>query len=76
MFEQMFRHADPAAEAFEYDVTCDVRDLITLKDVMEELELGPNGCAWCQAVSVASLMLHHAPVAACGHLMSIVCYQL
>ncbi|KAG5179356.1 GPN-loop GTPase [Tribonema minus] len=34
---------DPAAEAFEYDVAFDVRDLITLADVMEELELGPNG---------------------------------
>eukprot|EP00953_Heterococcus_sp_UTEX-ZZ885_P014262 8097-Heterococcus_DN1.PRE.2 len=34
---------DPAAEAFEYEVAFDVRDLITLSDVMEELELGPNG---------------------------------
>jgi Conserved hypothetical ATP binding protein len=34
---------DPAAESFEYDVAFDVRDLITLSDVMEELELGPNG---------------------------------
>ena len=35
--------ADPAAEEFEYPVSLDVRDLITLEDVMEELELGPNG---------------------------------
>ena len=34
---------DPAAEAFEYEVAFDVRDLITLSDVMEELDLGPNG---------------------------------
>ncbi len=34
---------DPAAEEFGYDVAFDVRDLITLADVMEELSLGPNG---------------------------------
>jgi len=34
---------DPAAEAFEYPVSFDVRDLVTLEDVMEELQLGPNG---------------------------------
>eukprot|EP00904_Undaria_pinnatifida_P013703 jgi/Undpi1/9463/HiC_scaffold_27.g11920.m1 len=34
---------DPAAEAFEYDVAFDIRDLISLEDAMEELELGPNG---------------------------------
>jgi len=37
--------ADPAAEHFQYQVSVDVRDLITLEDVMDELELGPNGCA-------------------------------
>lgn len=36
--------ADPAAEAFKYPVSIDVRDLITLDDAMEELQLGPNGC--------------------------------
>jgi GTPase SAR1 family protein len=34
---------DPAAESFGYDVAFDVRQLISLDDVMEELELGPNG---------------------------------
>ncbi|MEW5301447.1 MAG: hypothetical protein WDW38_001181 [Sanguina aurantia] len=34
---------DPAAEHFNYPVTFDVRDLITLEDVMQELDLGPNG---------------------------------
>ncbi|KAK9814787.1 hypothetical protein WJX72_011474 [[Myrmecia] bisecta] len=34
---------DPAAEQFRYPVSIDVRDLITLDDVMEELKLGPNG---------------------------------
>ncbi|KNE70321.1 hypothetical protein AMAG_14464 [Allomyces macrogynus ATCC 38327] len=34
---------DPAAEHFEYDCTADVRDLITLADVADELGYGPNG---------------------------------
>eukprot|EP00877_Chromochloris_zofingiensis_P007753 jgi/Chrzof1/3230/Cz12g16240.t1 len=35
--------ADPAAEHFSYPVSIDIRDLISLEDVMEELQLGPNG---------------------------------
>ncbi|KAI9140753.1 GPN-loop GTPase [Paraphysoderma sedebokerense] len=34
---------DPAAEHFEYEPSIDVKDLITLEDVMEELGYGPNG---------------------------------
>lgn len=34
---------DPAAERLPYDASGDVRDLITVGDVMEELGLGPNG---------------------------------
>ena len=34
---------DPAAETFGYDLAFDIRDLITVEDVMEELGLGPNG---------------------------------
>ncbi|KKK13675.1 hypothetical protein P175DRAFT_0555227 [Aspergillus ochraceoroseus IBT 24754] len=34
---------DPAAEHFEYTPDLDIRELITLEDVMEELGLGPNG---------------------------------
>lgn len=34
---------DPAAEEFHYPVTLDIRELITVEDVMEELNLGPNG---------------------------------
>ncbi|KAJ1971195.1 hypothetical protein H4R35_005408 [Dimargaris xerosporica] len=34
---------DPAAEHFEYEPSIDIRDLITLEDVMEELDFGPNG---------------------------------
>ncbi|EIW70188.1 hypothetical protein TREMEDRAFT_61949 [Tremella mesenterica DSM 1558] len=34
---------DPAAERFDYDPAVDIRDLISLEDVMDELEFGPNG---------------------------------
>lgn len=34
---------DPAAEAFKYNCDIDIRDCITLDDVMQEMHLGPNG---------------------------------
>jgi hypothetical protein len=34
---------DPAAEHFAYPVAIDIRDLISLTDVVEELNYGPNG---------------------------------
>ncbi|PKI83016.1 hypothetical protein MVES1_002892 [Malassezia vespertilionis] len=34
---------DPAAEHFEYEPSIDIRELISLDDVMEEMDLGPNG---------------------------------
>ncbi|KAL6061071.1 GPN-loop GTPase 3 [Balamuthia mandrillaris] len=34
---------DPAAEVFNYPVSLDIRDLITIDDVMEEMDFGPNG---------------------------------
>lgn len=34
---------DPAAEPSDYEFTIDIRDLISLDDVMDELEYGPNG---------------------------------
>jgi len=34
---------DPAAETFEYDAAFDVRELISLDNVMEDLGFGPNG---------------------------------
>jgi len=34
---------DPAAEDFKYPVTVDIKELITVDDVMEELDYGPNG---------------------------------
>ena len=34
---------DPAATEFAFEPTIDIRDLISLSDVMEELDYGPNG---------------------------------
>jgi GTPase SAR1 family protein len=34
---------DPAAETFSYEPDLDIRELVTLEDVMDELGLGPNG---------------------------------
>ncbi|EFX04508.1 hypothetical protein CMQ_1436 [Grosmannia clavigera kw1407] len=34
---------DPAAETFEHTPDLDIRELISLEDVMEEMSLGPNG---------------------------------
>jgi GTPase SAR1 family protein len=34
---------DPAAEAFKYDVAFNIQDLISVEEVMDELQLGPNG---------------------------------
>ena len=36
---------DPAVEttSFEYEPSVDIRDLISLDDVMTELQYGPNG---------------------------------
>lgn len=34
---------DPAAESFAYTCSVDIRDLISVDDVMEEMDYGPNG---------------------------------
>lgn len=34
---------DPAAERFEYEPSIDIRELVSLEDVMTELDYGPNG---------------------------------
>lgn len=34
---------DPAAEKFDYAPSIDIRDLVSLEDVMGELGYGPNG---------------------------------
>ena len=38
-----FVNFDPAAEHFDYPLTLDIRELISVEDVQEELKLGPNG---------------------------------
>lgn len=39
---QLF-NLDPAAERFEYQPSIDIKELISLEDVMQEMNLGPNG---------------------------------
>ena len=39
----MVINLDPAAETFKYRCDIDIRDLVTLDDVLEEMHLGPNG---------------------------------
>lgn len=39
----IYVNLDPAATAFTYEPDVDIKDLISLEDVMEELGLGPNG---------------------------------
>lgn len=34
---------DPAAEPKDYEFTIDIKDLISLEDCMDEMDLGPNG---------------------------------
>ncbi|EEC47539.1 predicted protein, partial [Phaeodactylum tricornutum CCAP 1055/1] len=47
---------DPAAEIFQYDTAFDVRDLISVEEVMEELGLGPNGgLLYCMEYLVENL---------------------
>lgn len=40
-----FVNLDPAAnaESFEYEPVIDIKDLVSLEDVMGELDYGPNG---------------------------------
>eukprot|EP00899_Mesostigma_viride_P005855 jgi/Mesvir1/15270/Mv06488-RA.1 len=47
---------DPAAEEFHYPVSVDIRELVSLQDVMEELNLGPNGgLVYCMDFLVENL---------------------
>lgn len=47
---------DPAAEEFAYEPDVDIRELIILEDVMEELHLGPNGgLIWCMEFLLENL---------------------
>ena len=59
---------DPAAnsDAFEYEPSIDIRDLITLEDVMDELGYGPNGglvyCFECVSSLSETTVLGCGPV--------------
>ena len=59
---------DPAAnsDAFEYEPSIDIRDLITLEDVMDELGYGPNGglvyCFECVSSLSETTVLGCSPV--------------
>jgi len=53
---------DPAAECFNYECSVDVRDLISVEDVMEDkkLALGPNGALiYCMEYLVENLSWLH-----------------
>ena len=39
----IYINLDPAAEEFAFKPDIDIKDLVSLEDVMEELDLGPNG---------------------------------
>jgi len=39
----MVANLDPAAESFAYEPLADIRDLVSVDEVVTELELGPNG---------------------------------
>ena len=47
-------YLDPGAERVHYDPEFDVRDLVSLSDVMSEYDLGPNGAQILAADLVAS----------------------
>jgi GTPase SAR1 family protein len=47
---------DPAAEDFGYQLAFDIRDLISVEEVMEELNLGPNGgLVYCMEYLLSNL---------------------
>jgi len=51
---------DPAAEVFNYPVSIDVRDLITIDDVMEKFDYGPNGAlVYCMEYLINNMSWLH-----------------
>ena len=48
---------DPGAERVHYDAEFDVRDLISLTEVMAEYDLGPNGAQILAALGLKKLKL-------------------
>lgn len=39
----VYVNLDPAAEPVDYEPDIDIKDLVALEDVMDEMGLGPNG---------------------------------
>ena len=39
----IYVNLDPAAEDFDFEPDVDIKNLISLDDAMEEMQLGPNG---------------------------------
>jgi hypothetical protein len=39
----LYVNLDPAAEQFDFEPDVDIKDLISIDDAMEEMQLGPNG---------------------------------
>lgn len=61
--------ADPAAESFDYPVAFDLRDLVSLDDVMEELQLGPNGCVTAAVPPLQASVAAQRPLPEAPHLL-------
>jgi hypothetical protein len=64
---------DPAAEDFHYEPMIDIRNLISVQDVMEELHLGPNGgLMFCESIfpSILNDMIHSYSLC-CRHGVSV-----
>lgn len=58
---------DPAAEHFDYEPIFDIRDLISVTEVMEELGLGPNGALlYCMEYLLENLDWLHAELEQMG----------
>jgi hypothetical protein len=41
--EVLVVNLDPAVEEYKYECAVDIRDLVTVVDVMDQYRLGPNG---------------------------------
>jgi hypothetical protein len=39
----LYVNLDPAAEDFDFEPDVDIKNLISLDDAMDEMQLGPNG---------------------------------
>ena len=50
---------DPAAEKFNYNCDIDIRELISVNDVMQKLKYGPNGAlVYCMEYNIVDLDIY------------------